>query len=168
MRMNYCSYNKAMCQRRKWRKPTGRRTQNLRGRTQAPQGDEGAQFPSARGTKPLTHHGPLQRLLDGNDVGVTVLFRSDNNAARPSNSIGTWHKNMAMPRSKRVDVIEEPIKFGKYQVIQQIRPSETPRKYRARLQCLTRRNAHATKTMAIANWAALTISTTRASSACVK
>jgi len=35
----------------------------LRGRTDAPQGAEGAQFLSARGAKPQAHHGPLQRLL---------------------------------------------------------------------------------------------------------
>jgi hypothetical protein len=35
----------------------------LRGRAEAPDGAEGAQFLSARGAKPQAHHGPLQRLL---------------------------------------------------------------------------------------------------------
>ena len=39
-------------------------TVKLRGRTEAPEGAEGAQSPSARGAKPQAHHGPLQRLLD--------------------------------------------------------------------------------------------------------
>jgi hypothetical protein len=38
-------------------------TVKLRGRTEAPDGAEGAQFLSARGAKPQTHHEPLQRLL---------------------------------------------------------------------------------------------------------
>jgi hypothetical protein len=42
-------------------------TVKLRGRTEAPQGAEGAQFPSARGAKPQAHHGPLQRLLEVTD-----------------------------------------------------------------------------------------------------
>src|SRR5580700_7123595 len=41
-----------------------RLTVKLRGRTEAPAlGAEGAQFLSARGDKPTTPHGPLQRLL---------------------------------------------------------------------------------------------------------
>ena len=40
-------------------------TVKLRGRAEAPDGAEGAQFLSARGDKPQTRHGPLQRLLDG-------------------------------------------------------------------------------------------------------
>jgi hypothetical protein len=39
-------------------------TVKLRGRAEAPDGAEGAQFLSARGAKPQAHHGPLQRLLD--------------------------------------------------------------------------------------------------------
>jgi hypothetical protein len=38
-------------------------TVKLRGRTEAPNGAEGAQFLSARGAKAQAHHGPLQRLL---------------------------------------------------------------------------------------------------------
>jgi len=38
-------------------------TVKLRGRVTTPDGAEGAQSLSARGAKPLTHHGPLQRLL---------------------------------------------------------------------------------------------------------
>ena len=37
----------------------------LSGRTEAPDGAEGAQFPSARGAKLQALHGPLQRLLYG-------------------------------------------------------------------------------------------------------
>ena len=37
----------------------------LRGRTEAPDSAEGAQFLCARGAKPQAHHGPLQRLLGG-------------------------------------------------------------------------------------------------------
>jgi hypothetical protein len=38
----------------------------VEGRTEAPaHGAEGAQFLSARGATPEPHHGPLQRLLDG-------------------------------------------------------------------------------------------------------
>ena len=40
-------------------------TVKLRGRAEAPDGAEGAQFLSARRAKPQAHHGPLQRLLDG-------------------------------------------------------------------------------------------------------
>jgi hypothetical protein len=36
----------------------------LRGRAPTAESAEGAQFLSARGAKPTTHHGPLQRLLD--------------------------------------------------------------------------------------------------------
>jgi hypothetical protein len=39
-------------------------TVKLRGRTEAPDGAEGAQSLSARGAKPKARHGPLQRLLD--------------------------------------------------------------------------------------------------------
>jgi hypothetical protein len=39
-------------------------TVKLRGRPEAPDGAEGAQFLSARGAKPQAHHGPLQRWLD--------------------------------------------------------------------------------------------------------
>jgi len=39
-------------------------TVKLRGRAEAPDGAGAAQFLSARGAKPTTHH-PLQRLLDG-------------------------------------------------------------------------------------------------------
>jgi len=40
-------------------------TVKLRGRTEAPDGSRGRTLPpSARGAKPTTHHGPLQRLLD--------------------------------------------------------------------------------------------------------
>jgi len=38
-------------------------TVKLRGRTEAPDGAEGAQFLGARGAKQTTLHGPLQRLL---------------------------------------------------------------------------------------------------------
>ena len=38
-------------------------TVKLRGRTEAPDGAEGAHCLSARGAKQTTHHGPLQRLL---------------------------------------------------------------------------------------------------------
>src|SRR5436853_3140763 len=41
-----------------------RLTVKLRGRTEAPDGAEGAEFLSARGAKPQAHHGPLRRLLD--------------------------------------------------------------------------------------------------------
>src|SRR5579859_4155768 len=44
---------------------TRRLTVKLRGRAEAPDGAEGAQFLSARGAKPQAHHGPLQRLLAG-------------------------------------------------------------------------------------------------------
>jgi hypothetical protein len=46
---------------------SGRRlTVKLRGRAEAlALGAEGAKFLSARGAKQTTHHGPLQRLLDG-------------------------------------------------------------------------------------------------------
>src|SRR4029077_4433316 len=37
-------------------------TVKLRGRTEAPQVAEGAQFRSPRGAKPQAHHGPLERL----------------------------------------------------------------------------------------------------------
>jgi len=40
-------------------------TVKLRGRTEAPDGAEGAQSLSARGAKSQAPHGPLQRLLDG-------------------------------------------------------------------------------------------------------
>src|SRR5256885_16606829 len=40
-----------------------RLTLKLRGRTETPEGAEGAQFLSARGAKPTPPHGPLQRLL---------------------------------------------------------------------------------------------------------
>ena len=40
-------------------------TVKLRGRPEAPQGAEGAQFPRARGAQPQARHGPLQRLLGG-------------------------------------------------------------------------------------------------------
>ncbi len=43
----------------------GHLTVKLRGRTEAHDGAEGAQSLSARGAKQITHHGPLQRLLDG-------------------------------------------------------------------------------------------------------
>jgi hypothetical protein len=46
-------------------------TVKLRGRTEAPQGAEGAPSLSARGAKPQTRYGPLQRLLGG----VIVLPR---------------------------------------------------------------------------------------------
>src|ERR1700741_3607144 len=39
-------------------------TVKLRGRTEAPDGAEGAQFLSAGGAKQEAPHGPLQRLLD--------------------------------------------------------------------------------------------------------
>ena len=43
---------------------SGRRlTVQLRGRTEAPDGGEGAQSLSARGAKPQAHHGSYQRLL---------------------------------------------------------------------------------------------------------
>src|SRR5205807_5280067 len=41
-----------------------RLTVKLRGRTEAPDGAEGAHCLSARGAKQTTPHGPLQRLLD--------------------------------------------------------------------------------------------------------
>jgi hypothetical protein len=40
-----------------------RLTVKLRGRTEAPDGAEGAQCVSARGANAQAHHGPLQRLL---------------------------------------------------------------------------------------------------------
>src|SRR5271170_5553060 len=40
-----------------------RLTNELRGRAEAPHGALGAQFFSARGAKPITHHGPFQRML---------------------------------------------------------------------------------------------------------
>jgi hypothetical protein len=48
-------------------------TVKLRGRAEAPDGAEGAQFLSARGAKPQAHHGPLERLLDGRP-GITASF----------------------------------------------------------------------------------------------
>jgi hypothetical protein len=48
-------------------------TVKLRGRTEAPDGAEGAQFLSARGAQPRAHHGPLQRLLDGALMRPTVV-----------------------------------------------------------------------------------------------
>ena len=45
-------------------------TMKLRGRTEAPQGAEGAQFLSARGANQEALHGPLQRLLEGGEVGA--------------------------------------------------------------------------------------------------
>jgi hypothetical protein len=45
----------------------------LRGRTEAPDGAEGAQFLSARGAKPQAHHGPLKRLLDV-AVALSLMF----------------------------------------------------------------------------------------------
>ena len=44
---------------------SARLTVKLRGRAEAPDGAEGAQFLSAQGAKPQAHHGPLQRLLGG-------------------------------------------------------------------------------------------------------
>ena len=59
-------------------------TVKLRGRAEAPDGAEGAQFPSARGAKPQAHHGPLQRLLEvalelaGDNIIAAVLTLSRN------------------------------------------------------------------------------------------
>ena len=50
-----------------------RLTVRLRGRTEAPDGAEGAQFLSARGAKPTTPHGFLQRLL--HDASAKPLIR---------------------------------------------------------------------------------------------
>jgi hypothetical protein len=60
----------------------------LRGRTEAPDGAEGAQFPSARGAKPQAHHGPLQRLLDRRIK--TYALTSIHHRARP----GDFHTPM--------------------------------------------------------------------------
>jgi hypothetical protein len=48
-------------------------TAKLRARTTTPDGAEGAQSLSARGTKPQAHHGPLQRLLGGIITGTSIL-----------------------------------------------------------------------------------------------
>jgi hypothetical protein len=45
----------------------------LRGRAEVPQGAEGAQSLSVRGANPEAHHGPLQRLLDGDPYGIGDL-----------------------------------------------------------------------------------------------
>jgi hypothetical protein len=52
-----------------------RLTVKLRGRTEAPDGAEGAQFLSARGARPQAHHGPLQRLLDVVSPRLESLFK---------------------------------------------------------------------------------------------
>jgi len=49
-----------------WAISLRRLTVKLRGRAEARgHGAEGAQFLSARGAKPISPHGPLQRLLEG-------------------------------------------------------------------------------------------------------
>ena len=52
-----------------------RLTVKLRGRTEAPDGAEGAQFLGARGARPQAHHGPLQRLL-GPALTTTSMLSS--------------------------------------------------------------------------------------------
>ena len=51
----------------------------LRGRTEAPDGAEGAQFLSARGANQEALHGPLQRLLE--DAAIEEAGDIDNLAA---------------------------------------------------------------------------------------
>src|SRR5207253_11275076 len=64
------------------RLPPKRLTVKWRGRTEAPHGAEGAQFLSARGAKPTTPHGPLQRLLDGRAARISKpLHLSDDSTA---------------------------------------------------------------------------------------
>ena len=62
----------------------------LRGRTEAPDGAEGAQFLGARGAKAQAYHGPLERLL-GADILVDL-----------SDYVTAGHKS---PRSTIVTVI---------------------------------------------------------------
>ena len=67
----------------------------LRGRTEAPDGAEGAQFLSARGAKPQAPHGPLQRLLDVNGTSAShstqaSMLRRSWRVGRPDN-LSEWH-----------------------------------------------------------------------------
>jgi hypothetical protein len=48
----------------------------LRGRTEAPDGAEGAQFLSARGARQTTHHGPLRWLDDATVTDTSSVRRS--------------------------------------------------------------------------------------------
>jgi len=56
--------NRQVVERQSHRPSNRRLTVKLRGRAEAPDGAEGAQFLSARGDSPEAPHGPLQRLLD--------------------------------------------------------------------------------------------------------
>src|SRR5206468_2853025 len=51
----------------------GRLTVKLRGRAPTAESAEGAQFLSARGAKPTTHHGLLQRLLGSRICGLRTM-----------------------------------------------------------------------------------------------
>src|SRR5579863_1715031 len=70
-------------------------TVKLRGRTEAPApGAEGAQFLSARGTKPEALHGPLQRWLDS---GHSISDQTDSaDCAHDGNHCA--HKCRSNPR----------------------------------------------------------------------
>jgi hypothetical protein len=92
-----------------------RLTVKLRGRTETPAlGAEGAQFLSARGAKPQAHHGPLQRLLDGDALAIACLHSSRNAAQVPApTSAQTIHDGtLRMPASESSNPVPAISKSG--------------------------------------------------------
>jgi hypothetical protein len=83
-------------------------TVKLRGRAEAPHGAEGAQFLSARGAKQTTHHGPLQRLLDGHSERTAEV--SHLNQFARDGFILSRHDNVSKIHFKQFDVVPEPFK----------------------------------------------------------
>src|SRR2546425_684354 len=77
----------------------------LRGRAEAPDGAEGAQFLSARGAKPQAHHGPLQRLLEGIPTAPHTCRSADALAqvSREATSIhqGRWRADVICRGNER-------------------------------------------------------------------
>ena len=64
-------------------------TVKLRGRAEAPDDAEGAQFLSARGAKPQAHHGPLQRLLEARSCLHSRYEQTEYTSASPHQSPNT-------------------------------------------------------------------------------
>jgi len=81
-------------------------TVKLRGRTATPDARRGRTLsPGARGAKPLTHHGPLQRLLGGACTGSTLFAKREGlgNGGIDGSTVGprSWRPRILLPVYRR-------------------------------------------------------------------
>ena len=79
-------------------------TVKVRGRAEAHDGAEGAQFPSARGAKQITRHGPLQRLFGAGrtkrqlPICMRLPLRSNETASQSLEATTDWRPRRRSPR----------------------------------------------------------------------